>query len=163
MSEKTIWAIGAAVLLSLAYHALNPPEVYGHSIGRAHCKSVATSSRPVTIAQWRGAYRRCMRKAKRHSAAHRPWSTHLASWYGPGFYGNRTGCGTRYTTRSMIVAHKTWRCGTPLTVCYQQRCASAVVGDRGPYHGARTIDLSGALKTRLRFNGVGYVRIQRRG
>jgi rare lipoprotein A (peptidoglycan hydrolase) len=54
-----------------------------------------------------------------------------ASWYGPGFYGNRTACGLTLTTSSNWVAHKTMACGTRLLIC-AARCARSFVGDRGP-------------------------------
>src|SRR6266545_2545909 len=40
----------------------------------------------------------------------------LASWYGPGFYGNRTACGQLYTPEILGVAHLTLPCGTLLTL-----------------------------------------------
>ncbi|MGH2950388.1 MAG: septal ring lytic transglycosylase RlpA family protein, partial [Solirubrobacteraceae bacterium] len=36
----------------------------------------------------------------------------IASWYGPGFYGNRTACGQLYTPEIVGVAHRTLPCGT---------------------------------------------------
>ena len=44
-------------------------------------------------------------------------------------------------------AHKTLQFGTKLRVCYQG-CVDVVVNDRGPFIGARELDLSyGAAKT----------------
>src|SRR5688500_6354796 len=34
------------------------------------------------------------------------------TWYGPGFYGNRTACGQRLTRSTQGVAHRTLPCGT---------------------------------------------------
>lgn len=84
--------------------------------------------------------------------------TSLASWYGPGLYGNRMGCGGRLTPSSMNVAHKTLRCGTKLVVCYGGRCRRTWVGDRGPYVSGRELDLAAGLARALRFSGVHYVR-----
>jgi len=73
--------------------------------------------------------------------------TMLASWYGPGFHGRTTANGERYDMHGNTAAHKTLRFGTKLRVCYQ-RCVDVVVNDRGPYIGARELDLSyGAAKT----------------
>ena len=42
-------------------------------------------------------------------------TTVLASYYGPGFYGNRTACGQTMSTTLQGVAHRTLPCGTPLS------------------------------------------------
>ena len=74
-------------------------------------------------------------------------STMLASWYGPGFHGRTTANGERYDMHGNTAAHKTLRFGTKLRVCYQG-CVNVVVNDRGPYIGARELDLSyGAAQT----------------
>ena len=74
-------------------------------------------------------------------------STMLASWYGPGFHGRTTANGERYDMHGNSAAHKTLRFGTKLRVCYQG-CVDVVVNDRGPYIGARELDLSyGAAQT----------------
>lgn len=78
----------------------------------------------------------------------------LASWYGPGFYGNRTACGLTLTTGLIGVAHKTMACGTRLLVCYRGRCMHASVVDRGPYVAGREFDLTGGLAVALGFGGV---------
>ena len=70
----------------------------------------------------------------------------LASWYGPGFYGNRTACGQVYTPEIIGVAHKTLPCGTVLTLTYGSRTLTVAVIDRGPYVAGRTLDLSNATK-----------------
>ena len=47
------------------------------------------------------------------SIAKNPWHTDRnISWYGPGFYGNRTACGQRYSRNIVGVAHRTLPCGT---------------------------------------------------
>ena len=38
----------------------------------------------------------------------------LASWYGPGLYGNALGCGGRLSPGTIGVAHKSLPCGTKL-------------------------------------------------
>ena len=68
------------------------------------------------------------------------------SWYGPGFYGNTTGCGQTYTSSIHGVAHKTLPCGTAVT--FRNPANGAVVTvpviDRGPYIAGRNWDLSAA-------------------
>lgn len=73
----------------------------------------------------------------------------LASWYGPGFYGNRTACGQIYSSQIMGVAHKTLPCGTLLVLTYGGRSVTVPVIDRGPYIAGRTLDLSAATKGSL--------------
>ena len=75
--------------------------------------------------------------------------TILASWYGPGFYGNRTACGQVYTPELLGVAHLTLPCGTTLTLSYGERSITVSVIDRGPYVAGRTLDLSNATRATL--------------
>jgi len=70
----------------------------------------------------------------------------LASWYGPGFHGRTTANGERYDMHGLTAAHKTLPFGTKLRVCYEG-CVDVRVNDRGPFIGARELDLSyGAAK-----------------
>ena len=72
--------------------------------------------------------------------------TMLASWYGPGFHGRTTANGERYDMHGLTAAHKTLPFGTRLEVCYQG-CTTVRINDRGPFIGARELDLSyGAAK-----------------
>jgi peptidoglycan lytic transglycosylase len=80
-----------------------------------------------------------------------------ASWYGPGFYGNRTACGGTLGYSTLGVAHKTMPCGTRLTLRYQGREVRVRVIDRGPYVAGREFDLTGATKARLGFGSTGTV------
>lgn len=75
--------------------------------------------------------------------------TVLASWYGPGFYGNRTACGQVYSPQIVGVAHKTLPCGTLLVLSYGDRTVTVPVIDRGPYIAGRTLDLSNATRGAL--------------
>lgn len=81
----------------------------------------------------------------------------VASWYGPGFYGNRTACGQTLTTGMVGVAHKTLPCGTKLTLRYRGRSVRVQVIDRGPYAHGREFDLTGATKSKLGFPSTGTV------
>jgi rare lipoprotein A len=68
----------------------------------------------------------------------------VASWYGPGFHGNRTSSGETYDMFQMTAAHRTLPLGTKLLVTNleNQRTVEVVVNDRGPFVGDRIIDLS---------------------
>ena len=81
----------------------------------------------------------------------------LASWYGPGLYGNALGCGGRLSPGTIGVAHKSLPCGTRLTLRKGSRIVRARVIDRGPYVGAREFDLTQATKQRLGFGSTGTV------
>ena len=81
----------------------------------------------------------------------------VASWYGPGFYGNRTGCGGTLTPSTLGVAHKSMPCGTRLRLRYGGRTVSVRVIDRGPYSGNREFDLTAATKQKLGFPDTGTV------
>ena len=67
--------------------------------------------------------------------------TMLASWYGPGFHGRTTANGERYDMHGLTAAHKTLPFGTKLRVCYNS-CVDVRINDRGPFIGARELDLS---------------------
>jgi rare lipoprotein A len=80
-----------------------------------------------------------------------------ASWYGPGFYGNRTGCGGTLGDKTLGVAHRWLPCGTRVKFRYRGRSVTVPVIDRGPYAGNREWDLTAATKRRLGFPSTGTV------
>ena len=68
------------------------------------------------------------------------------SWYGPGFYGNRTACGVRYTREIVGVAHRTLPCGTLVEFKWHGITAVAPVIDRGPFASSDYVfDFSAAM------------------
>lgn len=85
--------------------------------------------------------------------------TTLASWYGPGFEGLPTASGETYDPYGYTAAHKTLPLGTELVVSYGGSSVGVTVNDRGPYVGARELDLSqGAAEAiGLTAAGVDYV------
>jgi hypothetical protein len=78
-----------------------------------------------------------------------PFPRGLASSYGPGLWGETMACGGRLTPATRGVAHRTLPCGTRLQICRQGRCTHARVVDRGPYSGARVLDLTAATTREL--------------
>ena len=80
-----------------------------------------------------------------------------ASWYGPGLYGNRLGCGGRLAPGRLGVAHKTLPCGSRVTLRHRGRSVRVQVIDRGPYVGGREYDLTEATARKLRFRGHGAI------
>jgi len=80
-----------------------------------------------------------------------------ASWYGPGLYGGRLGCGGTLDAGDLGVAHKSLPCGTKVTLRHHGRVVRVPVIDRGPYAGGREYDLTEATAKRLKFKGHGAI------
>src|SRR5271165_7162658 len=57
----------------------------------------------------------------------------IATWFGPGFYGQKTACGQTLTPGVVGVANRTLPCGTLIKVSYKRRTLTLPVLDRGPY------------------------------
>src|SRR5215210_3598627 len=83
------------------------------------------------------------------------WNRNLASWYGPGLYGNRTACGLILRSSTQGVAHKSLACGTLITFSYRGRTLTVPVIDRGPFTGSRVWDLTEASARALGLTSVG--------
>lgn len=81
----------------------------------------------------------------------------LATWYGPGFFGNGTACGQTLKEGTWGIAHRTLPCGTLVTLSHKGRKVTVRVIDRGPFSGA-TVDLTSRTKSYLRFQS-GRVRM----
>ena len=72
-----------------------------------------------------------------------------ASWYGPGFHGNKTSNGELYDQKGYTAAHKNLSLPSYLKVTNLENGRAVIVrvNDRGPFHDSRIIDLSeGAAK-----------------
>jgi rare lipoprotein A (peptidoglycan hydrolase) len=88
----------------------------------------------------------------------------LATWFGPGFYGQTTACGQTLTPASVGVANRTLPCGTLVKVIYKGRRVTLPVIDRGPYghngaewdltaEAARTLGIEDTVRIRARVVG----------
>src|SRR3954447_14458150 len=73
----------------------------------------------------------------------------VATWYGPGFFGNTTACGVELTPELVGIAHRTLPCGTNVLVHYGSRALVVLVVDRGPYGGQASWDLTQAAAQQL--------------
>jgi rare lipoprotein A len=82
----------------------------------------------------------------------------VATWYGPGFWGNRTACGTKLTRKTLGVAHKNLPCGTKVTIGYRGRFVRTRVIDRGPYAHGASWDLTQAAARKIRMKATSAVR-----
>jgi len=90
--------------------------------------------------------------------------TGIASYYGPGFYGNQTANGEIYRPGTYTAAHPSLPFGTRVKVIHGVTGKSVIVriNDRGPFVGGRIIDLSetAADAIGMRNSGVAPVKIQ---
>jgi rare lipoprotein A len=67
----------------------------------------------------------------------------LATWFGPGFYGQTTACGQTLTPAVVGVANRTLPCGTLVKFSYHGHGVTVPVIDRGPYaHNGAQWDLT---------------------
>jgi rare lipoprotein A len=90
------------------------------------------------------------------STAAGSWTTYkAATWYGPGFWGHSTACGTVLTPSTLGVAHRKLPCGTQVTFSYGTASVTATVIDRGPFHKGYAWDMTKAVAKRLGFLTVG--------
>lgn len=78
----------------------------------------------------------------------------VATWYGPGLYGNSTACGKTLRPKTMGVAHRTLPCGTRVAFKYGNRYVRTRVIDRGPYTRAEW-DLTERAAKKLGFKDEG--------
>jgi rare lipoprotein A (peptidoglycan hydrolase) len=81
----------------------------------------------------------------------------MATWYGPGLYGNTTACGQKMTKKLVGVAHRTLPCGTPVEISYRGASIVVPVVDRGPFAKGKTWDLTSAAARLLGFTETARV------
>jgi rare lipoprotein A (peptidoglycan hydrolase) len=81
-----------------------------------------------------------------------------ATWYGPGFYGNRTACGRVLRAGTVGVAHRSLPCGTKVTFAYHGRHLVVPVIDRGPYRPGYHFDLTNGAREALGFDYSDQIR-----
>lgn len=67
------------------------------------------------------------------AASGRTSKPQIATWFGPGFYGQKTACGQTMTPVVVGVASRTLPCGTLVLVNYRGHKLTVPVIDRGPY------------------------------
>ena len=82
-----------------------------------------------------------------------------ATWYGPGFWGNKTACGLVLQPTVIGTAHKGLPCGTPVTFSFRGRTVAATVIDRGPYKKGYAWDLTKKAAKRVGFLARGAGKI----
>lgn len=88
----------------------------------------------------------------------------VASWYGPGFHGNKTANGERYDMYALTAAHRTLPLGSVAVVhsFTSGRQVTVRINDRGPFAKGRILDLSLAGAQALGMTGNGTDQIELR-
>jgi rare lipoprotein A len=92
--------------------------------------------------------------------------TGFASWYGPGFYGNKTANGEIFTGQDLTAAHGTLPLPSIIQVVNLENNRAVIVrvNDRGPFRGGRKriLDLSeyAAELLGIKHKGIARVRIK---
>ena len=88
----------------------------------------------------------------------------VASWYGPGFHGNKTANGERYDMHQLTAAHRTLPLGSIAVVRSMStgRQVTVRINDRGPFARDRVLDLSLAGARALEMTGAGTDQIELR-
>ena len=88
----------------------------------------------------------------------------VASWYGPGFHGNKTANGERYDMHQLTAAHRTLPLGSIAVVRSMStgRKVTVRINDRGPFARGRVLDLSFAGAQVLGMTGAGTDQIELR-
>ena len=88
----------------------------------------------------------------------------VASWYGPGFHGNKTANGERYDMHQLTAAHRTLPLGSIAVVrsMSTSRQVTVRINDRGPFARGRVLDLSLAGAHALGMIGAGTDQIELR-
>lgn len=86
----------------------------------------------------------------------------LASWYGPGFHGQKTASGERFDQSALTAAHRKLPLGTRVMVTNLENGNKVAVeiNDRGPHVRGRIIDLSKAAAGKLGFLKAGTARVR---
>lgn len=73
----------------------------------------------------------------------------VATWYGPGFGGNRAASGCVVPASTLTAASRTLALGTVLRVRRGNRAVEVVITSRRPHVAGRVLDLSRAAAERL--------------
>ena len=88
----------------------------------------------------------------------------MASWYGPGFHGNKTANGEQYDMYKLTAAHRTLPLGSVAVVhsLTSGRHVTVRINDRGPFAKGRILDLSlaGAQALGMVGNGTDQVELR---
>ncbi len=140
--------LGAAALLMLPFGS---PALAASSSSQTSPAADSVIRDVTPSPAWEERFIRQMPSAPKSPLQLASSTTGQASWYGPGFYGNRTASGEVFRPGTMTAAHRTLPFGTRVLVTNLNNGRSAVVriNDRGPFHGGRIIDLAHGAASQL--------------
>jgi rare lipoprotein A len=90
------------------------------------------------------------------------YTTGRATWYGPGFHGQKTASGETFNKNKLTAAHRTLKFGTKVRVTNLSNNKKIVVriNDRGPVSGKFVIDLSEKAAKLLDMKDAGVVPVK---
>ena len=85
----------------------------------------------------------------------------IASYYGPGFHGQRTASGERFNSQAMTAAHRSLPFGSRVKVTSQDTGRSVIIriNDDGPHIPGRIIDLSEGAFAQIASRGQGLAKV----
>jgi hypothetical protein len=84
-----------------------------------------------------------------------------SSWYGWDFAGQRTASGAIFDPRLFTLANKELPLGVFLRIHFKDKCAIALVNDRGPYGvPGRIFDVAEAVAAYLGYKGAGVAQVR---
>lgn len=131
-----LWLLGVGLLAS------GCAPMVANAQGGEQTRAAAAAAAPTTVTSFRQAG--------------------LASWYGPGFAGRRTANGEIFDPSQLTAAHRELPFNTLVRVTNDRNGRSVVVriNDRGPFKGARIIDLSRASAEAIEMVGSGVAHVK---
>ncbi len=130
--------------------------IIGIAFGCAGTHGIAVADAGSVEQVWAPHFHRKLRVVRPHQVG-----SVVATWYGPGFWGHRTGCGSTLRRKTWGIAHRTLPCGQMVALRFKGRKIAVPVVDRGPYSGAG-IDLTERTAEYLgvKQHGVGSVNVR---
>lgn len=156
---RALQLLGAAALLMVP---CSSPVLAAASSSQSTPAADSVIRDVVPSPQWEERFIRRMPSAPKSPLQLASAYSGLASWYGPGFYGNRTASGEVLRPGSMTAAHRSLPFGTKVLVTNLNNGRSAVVriNDRGPFHGGRIIDLAQGAASQLGVTASGVADVK---
>lgn len=124
-----------ALLAALVCTALVCALICAAGLARPGANALADTSAATGGAATTGGASPFATKTKVHRSG-------IATWFGPGFYGQTTACGQMLTPAVVGVANRTLPCGTLVRVTYHGHALVVPVLDRGPYANHADWDLT---------------------
>ncbi len=88
--------------------------------------------------------------------------TGMASWYGPGFHGNKTANGATFDANALTAAHRTLPMPSLVNVTNLEngKSVTLLVNDRGPFKKNRIIDVSKSAAEKLDMMATGTAKVR---